>query len=352
MANKVTGRTDTSGALTTAPLADKSLIILGTAGDDQTANREEKTIFSITGTNDAVAAFGTASIASKVVRVLVSNGVDNIKGIIIPKDGEAPLADTLDATMGDKSIKMILCLDNETATISAVKDHLILAEDNDRFRYSVFAPSSDATDQTSLTNFAKSIDCSRIFVPGPALVSNNAVDMADPQVVAAGLASLIMTETDDPALPMNGVGMNGFSGVSRVMLDAEMDALANAGVTAIYPEGTTPTVRRLVTSDISDKVWQEGTTRFTADFVLESNEEMLRANYKRTKNVKRILNSIKDDIKINMEKFEAREIIENWDPNTLTVTPDPDDKYGALIDYEFDVVTPLYTITINQHMKL
>ena len=54
----------------------------------------------------------------------------------------------------------------------------------------------------------------------------------------------------------------------------------------------------------------------------------------------------------NMEKFEAAEIIENWDEATLTVTKDPQDMYGALVDYEFDVVTPLYTITITQHMKL
>ena len=35
MANKVTGKTDTSGALTTAPIAPKSLIIVGTAGEDE-----------------------------------------------------------------------------------------------------------------------------------------------------------------------------------------------------------------------------------------------------------------------------------------------------------------------------
>lgn len=351
MANKVTGRTDTSGALSTAPIAPKSTIIVGTTGDDQTANYAEKSIFSITGTNDAIAAFGSESIASKIVRVLISNGVDNIKGIIIPSTGETALADTLDTTMSDKTIKMIICLDNNAATISAVKDHLILAEANDRFRYSVFAPSvSDNEDQIKLTAFAKTVNSDRIFIPGPSLMDGDSA--ADPQVVAAGLASVIMTETDDPALPVNGCQIAGFSGVSRVMLDAEMNALANAGITPLYIDGSTPAVYRLVTSAVDDKVWQEGTTRFIADYVLESNEEMLRANYKRTKNVARILDSIKGDIKINMEKIEAKEIIENWDPNTLTVVKDPEDAYGALVDYEFDVVTPLYTITINQHMKL
>lgn len=351
MANKVTGITDTSGALSTAPVAPKSLIIIGTAGEDKTANHEEKTIFPITGTNDAIAAFG-AGIVSKMVRVLITNGVDNIKGIIIPSTGEDALVETLDATMADKTIKVILCCDNEAATISAVKDHLVVAEANDRFRYSVFAPSAeDTVDQTKLTEFAKTIASDRIFVPGPSLLDTAGASV-EPQIAAAGLAAVIMTETGDPALPMNSVNILGFGGLSRVMLDSEMKILAGAGITALYPDGTTPAVYRLVTTDIENAVWQEGTTRFIADYVLESNSELLRANYKRTKNVTRILNAIRDDIKINMEKMEAAEIIENWDEKTLTVVKDPDDAYGALVDYEFDVVTPLYTITITQHMKL
>ena len=79
---------------------------------------------------------------------------------------------------------------------------------------------------------------------------------------------------------------------------------------------------------------------------------MLRANYKRTKNVTRILDAIKTDVKTVLETLEGLEIIENFDPATLTVVKDPRDTYGALVDYEFDVVTPLYTITIKQHLVL
>ena len=253
--------------------------------------------------------------------------------------------------MSDNTIKCIVADNNDTATVSAVKDHLVVAESNDKFRYACFAPSAENTaSQTKLTAYAKTIDCDRIFIPGATLLQSDAE--ADPQVIAAGLAAAIMTETDDPALPLNGVTLKGFNGMQRTMLESEMNALANAGVTPIYMEGSTPAIFRLVTSKIDDKVWQEGTTRFIADYVLESNETLLRANYKRTKNVTRILNAIRDDIKINMEKMEGREIIENWDESTLTVSKDPADMYGALVDYEFDVVTPLYTITIRQHMKL
>lgn len=157
MANKVTGTTDTSGALTTTPVAVKSVLVVGNAEADQTADKNEKEIFSITGTADASAAFGKTSIASQVVRTLISGGVNNIKGIIIASGEEGTeLADTLAESLSDKTIKVVICLDNKSETITAVKDHLTVAESNDMFRYSVFAPEKDSTvDQIALTNFAK-----------------------------------------------------------------------------------------------------------------------------------------------------------------------------------------------------
>lgn len=354
MANKVTGSTDTSGALTTAPSIMKSILVVGTKKENSTTEIKENTIFSITGTADAKAAFGDNAVVEKIVKVFIQNGADYINGMILGSS-ETAMADALEASMADKSIKVIIPEGNDTKTIAALKDHLALCENNDMFRYGVIAPTEEASaTQTTLIAYGKTVDSDRIFIPSTLPTLNGAV--VDPQVAAAGLGALIMTETDDPALPMNSVSIAGFSGLSRTMLETEMKILANNGITPLYLEGTAPTVYRLVTSCVTDesdhKVWQEGTTRFIADYVLETNENMLRANYKRTKNVARILKAIRGDIKINMEKFEAAEIIENWDESTLTVVKDPSDQYGALVDYEFDVVTPLYTITIRQHMKL
>ena len=354
MANKVTGSTDTSGALTTAPSIMKSILVVGTKKENSTTEIKENTIFGITGTADAKAAFGDNAVVEKIVKVFIQNGADYINGMILGSS-ETAMADALEASMADKSIKVIIPEGNDTKTIAALKDHLALCEKNDMFRYGVIAPTEEASaTQTTLIAYGKTVDSDRIFIPSTLPTLNGAV--VDPQVAAAGLGALIMTETDDPALPMNGVSMAGYSGLSRTMLETEMKILANNGITPLYLEGTAPTVYRLVTSCVTDesdhKIWQEGTTRFIADYVLENNENMLRANYKRTKNVTRILKAIRGDVKINMEKFEAAEIIENWDESTLTVVKDPSNQYGALVDYEFDVVTPLYTITIRQHMKL
>lgn len=358
MANIVTGKTDTSGALSIAPKAVKSVLIVGA---NASALVDSDAIFSISGTDDAKAKFGEDSPVVKMVRILITNGVDNIKGMVIPKHGleteYATVSDayshSLNVSLGESSVKCILCDTNEKTVIMAVKTHLTLAESNDLFRYAVFAPDSTKTTQDELTAFATEIDSSRIFVPGPAVVDTSANVLTSGVYAMAGLTSLIMTETSDPALPMNGVSILGLGGVNRNVIMSERKILADNGVTALYTDAGYPTVHRLVTSAKTDKaIWQEGTTRFIADDVLESVETTLKANFKRTKNVARVLDAIKTTVKGVLETKAGLEIIEDFDASTLSVVKDPEDMYGALVSYDFDVVTPLYTITITQSMKL
>ena len=341
MANKVTGNTDTTGALSIAPSTLKSVLVVGTS---KATGAKTNTVFSISGTADAAEKFGADSAIVGAVKALIKNGVDYIYGVIAGTDG---YEDALKATLGEKSIKFIVLDNYDTANITVLKEHLAEAEGEDLFRYALVAVESDDNDE--MKAFAKTMDDSRMFVVGPTFVDNGTA--VSRTVVSAGVTGAVMTETDDPALPVNGVTVKGIGNVNRAVLESERKTLADGGVTVLYNDGT-PTIHRLVTSYTKDAIWQEGTTRFIADYVLENNQNTLRANYKRTKNVARILNSIKTTIKGCMENYEGLEIIENFDPSTLTVVKDPTDLYGALVDYEFDVVTPLYTITINQHMKL
>lgn len=352
MANKVTGSTDTSGALNIAQSMPKSVLVIGKATGTPTTVTAVNTLFTIGGTADAGNRFGTGSIMVKAVKALIQNGVDTIYGVIV-KTEETNVNDAdnyaaaLEASLGESTIKCIVIDSQETTIISELKTHLAMAEREDLFRYAVLAVDTDVNDD--IIEFAGGINDSRIFVVGPTFTDGTAV--IDPVVVSAAVSGVIMTETDDPALPMNGVVVNGIGNVNKAMLESDRTLLANSGVTALYNDGS-PTIHRLVTSYTTDEIWQEGTTRFIADYVLENIENVLRANYKRTKNVTRILDSIKTTVNGLLENFEALEIIENYDSSTLTVVKDPTDMYGALVDYEFDVVTPLYTITINQHMKL
>lgn len=352
MANKVTGSTDTTGALSVAPSMVKSVLVIGQVNGAVTNKTDPNKVFSIVGTADTKARFGEDSILTDAVKVLIQNGVDTFTGIIVDSEtGEDSkvsdnYAKALEASLGNASVQFIVLDKYDADIINEVRTHLAMAEVNDMFRYAVVAGETD--DNDALIEFAGTINDSRIFIIGPTMTDGSAI--IDRAIVAAGVTGQIITNMSDPALPMNGVTINGIGNVNKAVLESERNLLAANQVTALYNDGL-PTIHRLVTSS-NDPVWQEGTTRFIADYVLENVENTLRANYKRTKNVTRILASIRTTVKGLLEGYESREIIENFDESTLTVVQDPADKYGALVDYEIDVVTPLYTITINQHMKL
>lgn len=354
MANKVTGKTDTTGALSIAPKMSKSVLLVGQKSGSSTVEIEPNTVFNISGTSDASDKFGATSVMIKATKALIQNGVDYIYGIIVSSevDDENELSDNyataLSASLDQPSVKCIVIDSYDATVIAELKTHLAMAESEDMFRYAVINSQEDTNDE--VVTYVESIDDSRIFVVGSKFV--NGSETVDKVVVSAGVAGAIMTQTEDPALPMNGVQVYGIGNVGRAMLESDKSLFANNGIVALYNDSGLPTIHRLVTSYTKDAIWQEGTTRFIADYVLENIENVLRTNYKRTKNVVRILDSIKTTVKGLLENFEGLEIIENFDASTLSVTKDPEDLYGAIVNYEFDVVTPLYTITINQSMKL
>lgn len=361
MANRITGSTDTTGAISVRPKTEKSLLIVceSTAISDKATPEK---IYTITGTSDAEARFGEK--VGKLVKILINNGVDNIKCIAIDAYGEgedskyASVSEAyegaMSASLGETSIKCVILDTTSPTAINALKTHLNFAEGEDILRYGVIG--SVAVDVDAAGTEAEGVNEKRIFMPFPYMVDNSNVKL-DGIYGAAGLAALIMTETSDPALPMNGVEFVGFGGTNMHLLNAQKNTLEQKGITAIVGTST-PAVWRLVTtrtkdaSGEADPIWHEGTTLFIADDVLSTVIDTLKATYKRTKNVTRVLDAIKTTVIGILETKEALEIIENFDKSTVTVIQDPEDIYGALVDYEINVVTPLYTITINQHLKL
>lgn len=366
MANLITGSTDTSGALSVVTTGQKCVMIVGEIkpGAGQTVTTVKETIFDIYGTADADDKFGTSSEISKLVKILIAKGVTYMKGIAIEAYATTPYTSIADAyagafakTLFDNSVKCIM-IDNMDSTIVAkLKLHLTQAEAEDMYRYSAIGAAIGQTN-AQLSTLAGVQNDKRIFLAGPNPVDANNTALGG-VYSAAGIISAIMTETADPALPMNGVELIGFGGLERVLLKADKDTLVNAGVVPLYASSSgNPTIFRLVTTytkdsqAVADKTWQEGTTVFIADAVLETIINTLKSNFKRTKNVVRVLDAIKTSVIGVLEYFNGLEIIENFDKSTVSVVKDPDDQYGALVDYEIDVVTPLYTITIKQHLKL
>lgn len=363
MANKIIGRTDTSGAMSVGVSvvsnSSRPILLVGT-GVDET----KEVIFEINGTADVVTHFGSSHAFVEAVKILIRNGVNTIHGICVGEHGASkPYESEEDAYAGafkksmliDDNAMCIIIDKTSTDIYEELAAHLTEAEGEDLFRYAVVGVPAATTTISAVKTLAGNIDHDRMFIAFPNAVNASGTTV-DGVLTAAGIAAVLSTETNDPALPVSGITISGFGGVSQKLLASEQDELADAGVIALYPDGGAPAVYRAVTtaqasSNIAS-IWHDATTRFIADNVLASVIARLRANYKRTKNVTRILNSIKTDVITVLEEKEALEIIREFDRASVSVVKDPADIYGALVDYEFKVVTPLYTITITQHMKV
>ena len=82
MANRVTGTTDTTGAISVRQKMSKSLLIVC---ENDKGNAVAEKIYSITGTADAKTKFGSK--VHDLVKILINNGVSNIKCISVEKLG-------------------------------------------------------------------------------------------------------------------------------------------------------------------------------------------------------------------------------------------------------------------------
>lgn len=476
MANKIIGRTDTSGAVNLGSITSNSkrpILVVG-EGIDET----KEVIFKVRGTNDAAEHFGPNSPCNDIIKALIRNGVKVVRGIcvgdvgtmqdveeqvtktrtvnktvaasngeaIVGDDGEYTIIDDPDTYMVDKDVVvaadeegnattdntdrddgytiidnpdsytgdtttvtiqvkgevttvevteeyadtvtvkklvggayaskaeayeaafrqsltdgeiMTIILDTtDKATYRVLAEHLAEAEDADIYRYGVVGVPAEVTNIDDVIALSASIDSDRMFIGFPNVVDDNNV-ILDGTLTAAGIASILNTKTDDPALPTNNISMAGFGGVSDRVTEDTMNELADAGIVAIFPEDSAPTIWRMVTtaqkssgSQALESIWHDATTRLIADNVLGTVLAKLKANYKRTKNVSRVLDSIRTDVINVLDNKLALEIIEEYDPNFVTVVKDPEDRYGALVDYEYKVVSPLYTITVTQHIKI
>lgn len=359
MANKIIGRTDTTGNVSVVTNSDRAVLLVGT-GVDET----KEVLFQINSTTEASTHFGPGSNAPEIVRILIRNGVTNIKGICVGEVGNSgkPYTKATDAyaaaltkSMSAEDIMCIILDKSDKTLYSTVKSHLAEAEAEDLYRYAVVGCGSNVNTTELAIAEATAVDSDRMFIPYPNMV-DDAGKAVDGSITAAGIAAAIVTQTNDPALPVSGVPLSGYGGVAVKLLKTEFDTLCDGCVVPIYVEGGVPYIYRLVTTSQMDNgrdsIWHDATTRLIADDVLDSVMAKLRANYKRTKNVSRVLNAIKTDVISVLEDKEGLEIIQNFDRDTVSVIRDPNDIYGALVDYEFQVVTPLYTITITQHMKV
>lgn len=375
MAIEINGKTDVKGAASALFGSSKAIAIVGVKGTGS-PKIKPNTLTRISGTKQADSYFGSNKIVTDMVKTLIVNQAKNNYGVLVDTtevesvevgpEHDTERAEALakaydkafDQLMGEESIKIIILDTLDEKVLQKLKSHLDLAEQEQIRRYGVTAVPNTITDNDSISQYVKKLDHKRIFIAGPHALAEDGKN-ADERLFAAGLASLLSTKTDDPALPICSCPITGFGGVKEVVVKSELKALTDAGVTMFVMEDGEMVPYRAVTTrtSVDDEeynvtVYTDATTILIDDYVYDKVSKFIKANYKRSKNIDRILEAIRGDVNTILSETEQLEIIENFNPDLTSVIKDPNDIYGAIMDYTFDVVSPLYTITLTQHLKL
>lgn len=163
---------------------------------------------------------------------------------------------------------------------------------------------------------------------------------------------------NDSALPYNNIPLpESVTTVDKVSYQSQTSLLAKFYTNnklCLYVVNGTPCIFAIPTGATAGTLWFDLTTRQIADYVANEVINMLREKYPRTKRNKEVLTSIKASMLGLLEGLEQRAIIENVADNDVDVhTQAVVGKLDELvIAYAIDVVTPLYTVRVNQSVTL
>ena len=154
-------------------------------------------------------------------------------------------------------------------------------------------------------------------------------------------------------MPLNGQVLKGFSGVTAVYTDTEIDALVTGGVTVLECIGGKVSVMRGITTrtttgGVADPTFRELNTILIIDDVIPAIRTALRAKFTRAKNNALTRNAIRSQVVIELEDRIAKGVIEGYDH--LTVTASQEDPTTCVVEFEFTVVHGLNRIVLTAHI--
>lgn len=173
-------------------------------------------------------------------------------------------------------------------------------------------------------------------------------------VAAAALAGQL-AKSSDPAQPLNGLELQGLSGVTAAYSDTEYDALCDAGVTVLECTGGVVSVIRALTTRTmsggsSDRTYRELTTMLILDELLPALRTALRAKFARAKNNALTRRAIRNQVILELQTRVEREILEGYD--AVEVAAAEDDRTTCVVRFTVTLVQGLNRILVTAQVQV
>lgn len=304
----------------------------------------------------ALEEFGSDSSLSELIRILIKNGVAQIKAvpIVLTESKTAATTNDYEAAFNllvkEENIKVIVCDSTEAAVHSALKNSILTATERNASKIGVVESTGTVA---TILSAAEKINSERMVMVAPSALGSDG-SAAKTGSLAAAVAGAIVSESD-PAVPLNGAELFGFTGVSQNFTDGDITALVQGGVTPVECVGGTVSIVRGITTKTStsgkpDYTWRELTTILIVDDVIPTIRDALKNSFSRTKNTAQTRDAIRTRVIVELEKKKTAEIIEGY--GNVSVVQDDSDPTVCIVTFEFTVAHGLNQIRLTAYITV
>jgi hypothetical protein len=199
---------------------------------------------------------------------------------------------------------------------------------------------------------AKSYNNERVVFVTPGEVVREVKDLRTGRIndrvlpsVYAAIAVASLGLVNDPAEPLTNKTIGGFKYLQKMMMESEMNLLAEAGCLVLQQKGSNIKVRHGITTSPIDVNSTEITLIQIKDFVIEAVRTSCGNLYVGQKNLPSILADVQYTITSILNQFISQQIIMSF--QGLTVKRSKDDPRQIDVRFDIEAVYPLNYINIQ-----
>jgi len=308
-------------------------------------------VVTVTGYAAGVAAFGedVTPGMSTLLRLLFANGAATVRAVRVAE--ESPdYAGAFDA-LGKVEAQILVCDSADLAVQQALRGAVEAASSQRRERIALVGGSALTAEK--LVERAGALNSERMVLVGPDVLDGQGKTL--PSVFAAAALAGVLAGGGDPAVPVNGAELTGFTGLTEDYSDNDVDLLVRGGVTPLEcVGGVLSPVRgittRTTTGGAADATWRELTTILIVDDIIPAIRTALRSRFARTKNTSRGRSAIRSQVIVELEKKLAAEVIDSY--GDVTVSASAEDPSICLVEFGFAVAHGLNQIYLTAHITV
>lgn len=312
----------------------------------------ESGLYTVTAFADAATQFGADSELGQMIRTAYENGAGKILAYSLAESSLAAYEEAFSAVFAEKEAAFCTIASTQEDVQTALRNAIVSASKQKGECIGIVGLSSP--DKAALLARAAALDCERMVLAGPDVYRAGESTPAGGHIAAAALCGLLAAETD-PAIPLNGAVLTGFTAVTQRYEETEIDALVQGGVTVLEAAGGKVTILRGITAkktvgDGNDTTYRELGTILVIDDVIPGIRSALAARFPRAKNNTATRAAIRSQVIVELESRLQREIIDAYE--NVSVEASSTDASVCVVTFGFTVTHGLNRIHLTAHISV